>query len=127
LSAGVHELAIADAVVSMVLEQAGDRRVSRVGMRIGHLRQVVPSALRFGFELIAHDTAAEGAELEIDAVPVSVWCEDCAAESTATAFPLVCDRCGTTSVAVLRGNEMLVEWIETEGEAKGEGDDDGVI
>ena len=110
----MHELAIADAVVSMVLEEAVDRKVARVGMRIGHLRQVVPSALRFSFELVARDTRAEGAALDIDPVPVAIWCDGCATESAPTAFPLTCAQCGTTSVSVMRGDEMSVEWIETE-------------
>ncbi|HEY9227021.1 MAG TPA: hydrogenase maturation nickel metallochaperone HypA [Gemmatimonadaceae bacterium] len=110
----MHELAIADAVVSMVLEQAADRRVARVGMRIGHLRQVMPAALRFGFDLVARDTRAEGAALEIEHVAVTVWCERCCSESGATAMPLACAQCGTLDVAVTRGDEMSVEWIETE-------------
>jgi len=114
----VHELAIADAVLSMALEQAVDRRVARIGMRIGHLRQVVPSALRFGFEMVAHHTRAEGAELEIEHIAVSVWCEQCGEESGATALPLVCARCGTLDVAVRRGDEMLVDWIEVESEGE---------
>jgi hydrogenase nickel incorporation protein HypA/HybF len=112
----MHELAIADAVLTMALEQAADRRVARIGMRIGHLRQIVPSALRFGFEMVAHDTRAQGAELEIDHIPVAVWCERCNEESGASALPLVCARCGTLDVAVRRGDEMLVDWIEVEGE-----------
>jgi len=111
----MHELAIADAVLSLVLEQAAERRVSKVGMRIGRLRQVVPSSLRFSFELVARDTVAQNAELEIEAVPVRVRCDDCSADSEPTAFPLTCGHCGTMSVAVAEGNEMLVEWIETEG------------
>lgn len=110
----MHELAIADAVVSMVLEKARDRKVSRVGMRIGHLRQVVPASLRFGFELVSRDTPVEGAALEIEAVPVALWCEACSAESAASAFPLVCECCGTMNVAVARGDELFVEWIEME-------------
>jgi len=112
----MHELAIADAILSMALEQAADRRVARIGMRIGHLRQIVPSALRFGFEMVAHHTPAEGAELEIEHIPVSVWCELCSEESAANALPLVCARCGTLDVAVRRGDEMLVDWIEVEAE-----------
>ena len=110
----MHELAIADAVVSMVLEHAADRRVARVGMRIGHLRQVVPSALRFGFELVARDTCAESAVLEIEHIPAGVWCERCQVESEVKTLPLVCSSCGTFDVAVKRGDEMSVEWIETE-------------
>ncbi|HEV8447498.1 MAG TPA: hydrogenase maturation nickel metallochaperone HypA [Gemmatimonadaceae bacterium] len=110
----MHELAIADAVVSMLAEQTTGQRVSRVGMRIGHLRQVVPSSLRFSFALVAKDTPLDGAELEIEPVPAAVWCATCAVESEPHAFPLVCDRCRTTDVRVTRGEEMLVDWIETE-------------
>jgi hydrogenase nickel incorporation protein HypA/HybF len=111
----MHELAIADAVLSVVLDQAADRRVAKVGLRIGHLRQVMPSALRFSFELVARDTTADGAALEIEAVPVGVWCDSCATESAPTSFPLACATCGTLSVAITKGEEMLVDWIETEG------------
>lgn len=111
----MHELAIADAVVSMLVEQANGRRVSRVGMRIGHLRQVVPASLRFNFELVAKDTVLDGAELEIESVPATVWCARCNLESEPNAFPLVCARCWTTNVQVRKGEEMLVDWIETEG------------
>lgn len=110
----MHELAIADAVVSMLVEQANGHRVSRVGMRIGHLRQVVPSSLRFSFELVAKDTVVDGAELEIEAVPATVWCARCEMESQPNAFPLTCGRCWTTDVQVTKGEEMLVDWIETE-------------
>jgi hydrogenase nickel incorporation protein HypA/HybF len=110
----MHEMAIADAVLDMALEQAGDRRVARVGMRVGHLRQVVPDSLRFSFELIARDTRADGAELEIDAVPVAVWCGPCGAESRPKAFPLACGQCGTMDVAVTGGDELLIDWIEVE-------------
>jgi hydrogenase nickel incorporation protein HypA/HybF len=112
----MHELAIADAVLSVTLEQAAERRVARVGMRVGHLRQIAPSALRFSFALVARDTCADGAELEIEQVPVVVWCDRCAAESRPVAFPLLCGQCGTSVVAVTGGNEMSVDWIETEAE-----------
>ena len=110
----MHELAIADAVLTMALESAADRRVTRIGMRVGYLRQVVPSALRFSFELVAHDTPADGATLEIEHVPVTVWCEGCDRESSPIALPLTCDGCRTMNVAVRRGDEMFVDWIETE-------------
>jgi hydrogenase nickel incorporation protein HypA/HybF len=110
----MHELAIADAVASMILERAETRRVARVGMRIGHLRQVVPASLRFSFALVTHDTCAAGADLEIETVPAAVWCDECGVESAPTSFPLRCDRCGTASVIVRRGDELSVEWIEME-------------
>lgn len=110
----MHELAIADAVLSIALEHAAERKVSRIGMRVGHLRQVVPSALRFSFALIARDTQADGAILDITAIPVCVWCEACGMECAASSLPLQCIRCASREVVVRRGDEMLVDWIETE-------------
>ena len=109
----MHELAIADAVVTTALEKAADRRVSRVGMRIGHLRQVVPAALQFSFALVARDTRAEGASLEIEEVPVAVRGERCGESTHPKAFPLACSACGNLTVTVTGGDEMLIEWIET--------------
>jgi len=67
----VHELSIAEAVVEIALRHAAGRPVERVELRVGHLRQVVPSALEFAFELLSDGTALAGAELVIEDVPAS--------------------------------------------------------
>jgi hydrogenase nickel incorporation protein HypA/HybF len=110
----MHELSIADAMLRVVLQHAGDRRVTRVQLRVGHLRQVVPSALEFAFELVARDTVAEGAELELVQVPAAVRCRDCRTESEQQAFPLCCDACGGFAVDVVRGEELLIDSLDVE-------------
>src|SRR5919206_3921881 len=110
----MHELAIADAVVTIAREHARGRRVSAVDVRIGRLRQVVPDALEFAFELVAAGTEVEGAELRVEHVPVRVRCARCASESEALEFPLACARCGDPDVEVVAGDELLVESLELE-------------
>jgi hydrogenase nickel incorporation protein HypA/HybF len=110
----MHELSIADAMLGVVLRHAGDRRITRVDLRVGHLRQVVPSALEFAFELVAQGTPAEGAELVLVQVPAAVRCRDCRAESEQDAFPLACARCGSLAVDVVRGEELLVDSLEVQ-------------
>src|SRR3954452_16572973 len=105
----MHELSIADAVVQIVNRHAGGRRVSKVELRVGHLRQVVPSALAFAFELVAKGTPAEGAELALEEVPAAGRCRACGAESELDGFPLRCGRCGDLDVEVIRGEELLVD------------------
>ena len=53
----MHELSIAEAVVAIVDRHAGGRTVRKVELKVGHLRQVVPDALTFAFELLTagHD------------------------------------------------------------------------
>ncbi|HEX5435754.1 MAG TPA: hydrogenase maturation nickel metallochaperone HypA [Gemmatimonadaceae bacterium] len=108
----MHELAIADSVARIVLDQAAGRRVTRVGMRIGHLRQVVPSALTFSFELLVQGTDAEGATLDIEAVEAAGECRRCGVESRLAGFPLSCGACGSLDIQVVRGEELLVDWVE---------------
>jgi hydrogenase nickel incorporation protein HypA/HybF len=110
----VHELSIADAVVTIAREHARGRRVSAVDVRIGRLRQVVPDALEFAFELVAAGTEVEGAELRVEHVPVRVRCARCAAESEAPEFPLACAECGSVDVEVVAGEELQVESLELE-------------
>ncbi len=108
----MHELAIADAVVTIASAHAGERRVTKVFLRVGHLRQVVPSALEFAFELVARGTAAEGAELEVEHVPATARCTACAADAELTDFLAACARCGSMNLEVLGGDELVVDALE---------------
>jgi hydrogenase nickel incorporation protein HypA/HybF len=110
----MHELALADAIVRTACRHAAGRRVARVGVRIGHLRQVVPSALELAFELLAQDTDLAHAALVLEQVPAVGRCQDCDAESVLAQFPLLCAACGSAELQMLRGEELSVEWIEIE-------------
>lgn len=110
----MHELALADAIVEIAVRNAGERRVARVEVAVGALRQVVPDALAFAFELVAAGTVVEGAELAIDEAPARVACRACDAETDVHAFPLACVRCGSFDVIVTKGEELHVLALELE-------------
>lgn len=110
----MHELSIAEAVVDIACRHAAGRRIASVEVRVGHLRQVVPDALAFAFELVAEGTAAEGAALAIVEVPPAGRCRACGAEAELEGFPLLCPRCGSADLEVRRGEELLVDSLEVE-------------
>ncbi len=110
----MHELAIAESVVQIASRHAAGRRVTKVYLKVGHLRQVVPSALAFSFELVAQGTPVEGAELEMEEVPVSGRCRECGVESRLEGFPLHCGACGGFDLQILEGEELYVESLELE-------------
>ena len=99
----MHELAIAESIVGIAGRHANGRRVTKVQLKVGHLRQVVPSALAFSFELAAQGTFVEGAELEMEEVPALGSCRGCGAESRLRAFPLQCEACGGSTCRFSRG------------------------
>ena len=112
----MHELSIAEAIVDVAKRHAAGRRVTRVEVTVGHLRQVAPDSLRFAFDLVVQRTALDGAELRITSVPAAGRCRECGAESVMEDFPLCCTRCGGLDVEVIAGEELLVDTLELEEE-----------
>jgi hydrogenase nickel incorporation protein HypA/HybF len=110
----VHELAIAESIVRIAGDHAAGRPVTRVEVLVGHLRQVVPSALAFSFDLVAEGTAVAGAELAIVEVEAAGRCRACGAESRLADFPLACRACGSLDVEVTAGEELYVGSLELE-------------
>ena len=110
----MHELSLAESVVAIASRHAAGRPGARVELKVGHQRQVVPSALEFAFELVAQGTVVEGAELVLEEIPAAGRCRRCAAESELPGFPLACAACGSVDVELLRGEELLVEALELE-------------
>jgi len=100
----MHEMSIATAIVDACAERAAGARVLRVRIEIGQLAAALPDALRFCFDVCAHGTAVEGAELEILEIPGRGRCEDCGA-TLALAMPF--GRCDCGGFARIVGGEEL--------------------
>lgn len=98
----------------MAVRQADGRRVVKVRVQVGHLRQVVPSALAFSFGLVAEGTPLEGADLEMEEIPVSARCGGCGWRGGVPDFPLQCRACGSSELEILAGEELLVESLDLE-------------
>lgn len=116
----MHELSIAHGIVEAVEAAVGaaacatrPATVRRVGVRVGALSGVVPDALLFCFDVVTRGTPLDGAALEIERVPVALWCPDCAAtRELAEAPPFRCPRCDRPSADLRRGRELELAWYE---------------
>ena len=108
----MHELALSQAIADTVIRHADGRRVGRVEVRIGHLRQVVPDSLQFSWELLTCDTDLAGCELVIEHVPAVIVCGACA-QPTQLELPIfVCGNCESTDVTLVSGEEFLIASID---------------
>jgi hydrogenase nickel incorporation protein HypA/HybF len=112
----MHELSIAEAIVDVATRHAGGRRVVKVDVRVGHLRQVVPASLEFAFGLVCQGTALDGAELVIAHVAAAGRCRDCGVHGVLEDLPLRCSSCAGLDLELLAGDELLVDALELEEE-----------
>jgi hydrogenase nickel incorporation protein HypA/HybF len=109
----MHELAIAESVVTSVLERTGERRVGVVRLRVGRLCAVVPDALTFSFELAAVGTPVAGARLDIEEHEARGHCRTCGADFVLADAFLLCG-CGSADVELLSGRELQIVSVEVE-------------
>src|SRR3954453_13044384 len=105
----MHELALADSIVRIACAHAAGRRVAKVELKFGHLRQVVPSTLEFAFALVAEGTAVEGAELAMKVVPAAGRGRACGFEGPLPELTLRCGSCGAFVIELPYGEELLVD------------------
>jgi hydrogenase nickel incorporation protein HypA/HybF len=111
----MHEMALCESVVQALEEQAiaqGFGRVTAVWLEIGALASVEPDAMRFGFDVAAHESIADQARLEIIEVAGEAWCLPCAATITLQRFGDACPLCGRYQLQVLNGQQIRIKQIE---------------
>lgn len=94
--------------------QTGWKKVRRVMIKIGGMRNVNPELMAFIFAAVSKDTPAEGALLSVMFLPVTVRCHSCGKISTREDSTFSCPLCGSKNVQVLSGLELSIEALEVE-------------
>lgn len=113
----MHEMSLVEALMDTLLDmqrRQGWSRVSRVTLKVGKLRQVVPEAMVFCFEVASKGTPVEGASLEIEEAPLVSRCTRCGEEWSDSESLGLCPFCGSADVEVVQGMELLLESVEVE-------------
>jgi hydrogenase nickel incorporation protein HypA/HybF len=108
----VHELSMCEAIARKVVDRADGQRVLTVTIRVGHLRQVVPDAMAFSWEMLTTATQLEGARLEIEQVPATIACNACDSVTTLDVPVFACVECGSRDVALRSGDELMLVSLE---------------
>ena len=111
----MHELSIALSMIEGVeeeLEKHGEALVQAVHVRVGVLSGVDVQALRFAYELACEGTALAGSRLDIETIPLLVYCPQCTTTHVPAAREIFCPRCITPEQEVLTGRELEVSALE---------------
>jgi hydrogenase nickel incorporation protein HypA/HybF len=118
-------MSLCEAIAGAVNRHAGGKPVTSVLVRIGHLRQVVPDALIFSWQMLSTGTDLEGSVLEVESVPATVSCKACGVETTLDMPIVACGECFSRDVELLTGEEFAVVSLELATVPSGTPEDPG--
>ena len=111
----MHELSIALSMIEQVEEETakhGGGAVETIYLRVGVLSGVDMHALRFAFELAREGTALAATRLEVEPIPLLVYCPQCAATHAPDLENITCPRCVTPEQKILMGKELEIRAFE---------------
>jgi hydrogenase nickel incorporation protein HypA/HybF len=112
----MHEMGIAMDILRIVQEsipaEMTGAKVQRVNLKVGQFSAIVAESLRFCFNVAAADTAAAGAELAVEEVPVVARCGDCGHAWTIEEAVFICPQCRGPKIEMLSGRELEIVSIE---------------
>ncbi len=113
----MHEMGIAQNILEIALDAAtkeGAQKITRINLIAGELRGIVPLQLTFCFGMVAKDTIASGAYLNVDTAPVTGHCDDCGSDFPVEEYQYLCPKCSSTKIQVTGGTELRIKDIEIE-------------
>ncbi|WP_129125267.1 hydrogenase maturation nickel metallochaperone HypA [Geomonas oryzae] len=111
----MHEITLVTGLFEIIKEQVAARgieSISKVRLKVGALAAVEPMTLTACFEVVAEGTVAEGAQLEIEEVPLTGRCRGCGADFRIEKFSFICPCCGGGAVEMTGGRELYLESLE---------------
>ncbi|MCX7781327.1 MAG: hydrogenase maturation nickel metallochaperone HypA [Negativicutes bacterium] len=110
----MHEYYVTEEIIRIACETAKQHQspvINRITVVVGELTGIVSESVEFYFDVLARDTAAEGAILHIVPQPVSRLCRHCQSEFHG-ANAWVCPECGEPGELIKNGREFYVESVD---------------
>ena len=113
----MHELAITEGIMEAAIPaacEAGAVRILEIRLKIGELSGVFPECIRDYLQVVAKGTIAEGAQLKVEKIPVTIKCSSCGFEGAINRRKIRCPECGSIDFKITAGREYFVDSLEVE-------------
>jgi hydrogenase nickel incorporation protein HypA/HybF len=111
----MHEFSLIEAVIDSIEERSREGswgRITKVTLKIGEMRQVIPEILQFSFSVASKGSSMEGAELVIIELALEKRCRSCGNSWKGSASR--CTSCGCDDTETVSGMELEIESVEVE-------------
>lgn len=111
----MHELSIAQSILDCIRQQLvpyPGATPKRVGIKIGSMAAIDPSALQFSFEAMVMGTDWEKLELVPNVIPARRICTQCMHSFEVKDYNILCPVCQSADTEADGGDELDLEFLE---------------
>lgn len=110
----MHELSVTQSILDIALKNAGARKITQINLVIGQFSSIVDDSVQFYWDVIAKETAAEGARLHFERIPGEMTCQQCGHVFRPQGETFDCPSCFSPFVKITKGEEFQVDSIDVE-------------
>ncbi|MEX2143269.1 MAG: hydrogenase maturation nickel metallochaperone HypA [Anaerolineales bacterium] len=117
----MHELSVTQALLDLVVQRAATAQAARVTdiyIEIGDLASYVDESIQFYWDIISAGTAAKGARLHFERIPLTMHCTACEKSFQPDGKTFNCPGCGSEKVRVMSGEEFRLVGLDVERAAQ---------
>lgn len=113
----MHELPVTQSICDIAVREAERihaKKVCSITIKMGDYSDYVPEIVQEYFNLVSEGTLAEGAQIQVERVPATLYCRDCGVTSPVEHFRMRCPLCGGGRTELKTGREFYVDRMEVE-------------
>ncbi|MEO1260966.1 MAG: hydrogenase maturation nickel metallochaperone HypA [Bacteroidota bacterium] len=90
-----------------------------IDLKVGLLSNVQPILMETAFSAVTGAlNKYRDVQLNMESVPIEIYCSGCNAHSTIHNYTFVCAHCGQPNNNVVKGMELLIDQVHFSGEAE---------
>jgi hydrogenase nickel incorporation protein HypA/HybF len=113
----MHEISLVRNVFNTLKAEFPEKidSIKRIYLTVGVLSNIQPLLMQSAFDAVLIDEPQyKNASLQVDVLPIKVYCDDCKVESEVSHYKFICLQCQKPSKNVIQGEEMLITKVEFE-------------
>lgn len=114
----MHELPITQSIVRIATKEAEKhniKKINKIRLKIGELSGLVPECIQQYFDFASKGTAAEGAQIIITKIPITMKCVNCGFTGKTDSFiDNKCPICSSKDMKLAGGNEFYIDSMEVD-------------
>ena len=117
----MHELSIAQEIIDVAVQTIPSENyhlVKAIRISIGEFCNIIPDSLLFCYNSLIDSSPILNCRLEIESIPLTVYCSSCNVNIEIKQPNFFCSKCGGTDIKIVSGQELSIKEIELEDDLR---------